>query len=380
MHRIFNYGSSLQAFSLHKILGELAPQAKVSYVDYRPGLPLVNVATSGESRNRLLRTAAKVRTYATSGASTIDTLRFINHKRSYSRKYFPLIGLQETVDYETDLDLQVIGSDEVFNCVQSNANVGYSRDLFGIGSRSKSVISYAASFGNTTIDKIREYGLVKELRNAFEAFSHLSVRDANSAEIIQELTGIRARIHVDPTFVVDLMTHSETPDSKFMHDPYLLVYAYPGRLSLEENNFIRRYAKHNHLKVLCFGGAQPCGDRFVDCSPFELLGYFRKASVVVTDTFHGSIFSVLAERRFATITRHSQGTGYGNLEKIGYLLDKLDLRSRELTNINDLRITLEPGIDYARVRGIIAEERLRSREYLTTAVEPLVREASKFQP
>ncbi|HCJ54900.1 MAG TPA: polysaccharide pyruvyl transferase family protein [Glutamicibacter sp.] len=371
MHRILNYGSSLQAFALRTLLADLAPSADIDYLDYRPGEPLIQDGRGASSPSRLRRLANKLKEYSAIDAPVPDVLRFMNHKRVYARRYFPLISLKPDLNLDCNVDLHVIGSDEVFNCVQANANVGYAKDLFGIGSPARSLISYAGSFGNTTLDRIRAHGLEQELAAAFSRFNHISVRDANSAEIIHDLTGVSPAIHLDPTLVVDLPSLARAPRSKMRSTPYLLVYAYPGRLTCEENDHIKAYAKQQSLKVLCFGGAQSCGDAFIDCDPFELLGYFQQASAVVTDTFHGTIFSVLTERRFATITRSSSGHGYGNIEKLGYLLDVLGLRQRELKHIQDLAGVLEPGIAYADVAQILATEKRRTREYLTNAVKPL---------
>ncbi|PCC27452.1 hypothetical protein CIK76_17025 [Glutamicibacter sp. BW80] len=371
MHRILNYGSSLQAYSLRRLLAELAPNADLTFVDYHPGTPLVNETQSNGIPSQLGRLFRKVQEYGSHDASWPDKLRFFEHKRTYAKKYFPLIHLPASRMYDTNMDLQVIGSDEVFNCVQSNANVGFSRDLFGINSQSRSLVSFAASFGNTTLEKIRTHHVDEELAAAFARFDRISVRDENSAHIVESLTGARPPIHLDPTLVFNLLPKSMKPNGKKVAEPYLLVYAYPGRLDDDENAHIKAYAKRKGLKIMCFGGAQPCGDSFIDCSPFELLGYFSHASAVVTDTFHGTIFSVLTERPFATITRANQHHGYGNMEKIGYLLDTLGLRQRELGQIQQLESVLAQSIDYPNIQQVIADERLKAREYLAEAVAPL---------
>lgn len=371
MHRILNYGSSLQAYSLRQLLSELVPTADLTFLDYRPGTPLVNESQSNGITSHLGRVIRKVQEYGSDDASWPDKLRFFEHKRTYAKKYFPLIHLSASRVYDTKVDLQVIGSDEVFNCVQSNTNVGFSRDLFGVNSQSGSLISFAASFGNTTLEKIRTHRVDEELAAAFARFDRISVRDENSAHIVESLTGVRPPIHIDPTLAFNLLPLSMKPNGKKIAEPYLLVYAYPGRLDDIENAHIKAYAKRKGLKVMCFGGAQPCGDSFIDCSPFELLGYFGHASAVVTDTFHGTIFSVLAERPFATITRVNQQHGYGNMEKIGYLLDVLGLRQRELGQIQHLESVLAQRIDYSIVQRIIAAERRKALEYLSEAVAPL---------
>lgn len=85
---------------------------------------------------------------------------FDQHKQfyqNYSGKYLQIIGVSDERRERPDTDVLVIGSDEVFNCVQSNPDVGCSMELFGKDSRAKKNISYAASFGNTGIKELKSF-------------------------------------------------------------------------------------------------------------------------------------------------------------------------------------------------------------------------------
>lgn len=95
----------------------------------------------------------------------------------------PLLGITDEMNYNPTLDCLVIGSDEVFNCIQKNSNVGYSPELFGKDNRAKKLLTYAASFGNTTLEKLKKYKkadevgfFLKEIRRDFctrcEFWSH----------------------------------------------------------------------------------------------------------------------------------------------------------------------------------------------------------------
>lgn len=365
MHRILNYGSFLQGYGLKQLIRSLEPSASINFLDYAPGKPLIE--TSDYSPVGLRRMTSKIAEYSRVNARTIDKIRFFNHKRSYAKRYFPLLGLTPDPTYDRSVDLQIIGSDEVFNCVQANAHVGYSRDLFGHGSPAKRLISYAGSFGNTTIEKLRRYGLEAELSADFARFADLSVRDENSRAIIQELTGRDATVNVDPVLAYDFMQEcSHVPKERLLNKPYLIVYGYPGRINDAESAEIRTYARKNGLLVVCLGGIQSCCDVFIDCSPFEVLALFRDASGVITDTFHGSIFSIINEQRFLTLIRRSHGDGYGNEEKLGYLLDSLGLRTQgtfDLT-LSALEEGLSRRIDYNATRIILDGARFMARTYL----------------
>lgn len=366
MQRIHNYGSSLQAYALRRLLEQADSSVHVSFVDYEPGATLLRPSsTSGLSASsRIIR---KLREYNAVKTPTIDKLRFFNHKRAYARKYLPAIGIGPEPSRNLNLDLQVIGSDEVFNCVQDNSNVGYSRDLFGHGSPARHVVSYAASFGNTTMNKLESNGIRDEIATDLSRFTSISVRDRNSRDIVEALTGSRPQVHLDPTLVYDFSDESRT-QSRSSHEKYIIVYGYSGRLDKTENLVIKQYADKIGARVLAFGGLQECADEFIDCTPFELLSYFRNASAVITDTFHGTIFSVINEVPFVTIVRQSSGASYGNEEKLGYLLEALGLHDRQLRRGDSLAEIMDKEIDFAPVRAVRSEERQRTQDYLASAI------------
>ena len=123
------------------------------------------------------------------------------------------------------------------------------------------------------------------------------------------------------------------------------------------------------MKVYAIGGIQKCADRFVDCSPFEVLAYFRNAEEVITDTFHGSIFSVITHRPFTTLIRKSVGNSYGNEEKLSDLLKRLELADRMTTKIEDAENINEKTIDYAKVDERLKAHREVAKEYLRKNLE-----------
>ena len=191
--------------------------------------------------SKLRRAISKVAEYNQVDARFADKLRFFNHKRSYGKRYFSMIGVPSAPNRDLDLDVQIIGSDEVFNCVQSNTNVGYSRDLFGHRSPARRVISYAGSFGNTTMEKIEAFSIREMLAEDFSRFATISVRDRNSALIVEKLTGQLPEIHLDPVLAYDFMRLEERiPTERQFAGKYILVYGYSGRLDHEENEIVKR--------------------------------------------------------------------------------------------------------------------------------------------
>lgn len=360
MQRIANYGSFLQAYALRQLIEGLGYE--VQFVDYHVGEPLVK--ESADSGNKYIRKIMKG--FETLGykAPLSHKIAFIQYKRSFADKYMSLLGVSEEGNYNPELDCLVIGSDEVFNCVQKNSNVGYSLELFGKDNRARRLITYAASFGNTTADKLTRFGKVDEIATLLKSFDAISVRDANSGSIVRSLTGMEPEYHLDPVLTYDYMNCCNQIPEIHTTERYLILYAYSGRIADSESDWIKAYAASKGLKVYAIGGIQKCADRFIDCSPFEVLAYYRCAEEVITDTFHGSIFSVITHRPFTTLVRKSVGDSYGNEEKLTDLLQRLGLTGRmtnDVCNVNNINQSM---IDYQNVDHILEEQRGHAMQYL----------------
>lgn len=359
MQRIRNYGSFLQAYGLRRMLESLG--CEVRFVDYRPGRCLVEP----ERPSRLPRPAAKLAEVLEGPGPLAAKLAYANYKRHYDARTWPLLGLPAEPDYRTEgLDMLVIGSDEVFNCVQSNSNVGFSPDLFGAGSKAKRTITYAASCGNTTVARLRERGVAEDISSWLSGLDAVSVRDENTASVVRGLAGADPVRNLDPVLAWDFFGEEDVPESP-VGGRYVIAYAYSGRLTKEECTALRAYADGRGLRVVNVGGVQGCCDEFLDLGPFEVLAAFRGAECVLTDTFHGTILSVIAERPFATIVRT---TGYGNAEKLTDLLSRLRLGSRAASATGDFAGLFDSAPDWVPVRARIAEGRIAARAYLAEQI------------
>lgn len=104
----------------------------------------------------------------------------------------------------------------------------------------------------------------------------------------------------------------------------------------------------------------------MDCSPFEVLSYFKKAEAVITDTFHGSIFSIITQRPFATLVRKSVNGVYGNEEKLTDLLTRLGLSDHIAHQQNEISSILDISVNHTHMNELLKTERERTWSYLST--------------
>ncbi|TGE34864.1 polysaccharide pyruvyl transferase family protein [Desulfosporosinus fructosivorans] len=346
MHRIKNYGSFLQAYGLKMTLENLGHE--VEFVDYKIEKPIVPTDNDKGVINRSAREVYHMIRRVIFKKKTFSSL--------FDMNYFAMLGLSERRKYRTIVDVLVIGSDEVFNCLQSNPNVGYSKELFGKDNNASKVISYAASCGYSTVKGLKNYGINSEVGELLRAFSSISVRDNNSFEVVKELTGIPPVINVDPV-IISNFDQLIPPQSELNN--YILIYAYGSRINSEvEIKAIKRFAKKYNKKLVSVGAHQKWTDVKIEADPFELLAYVKGADYVITDTFHGSIYSIKYNRPFATIIRES------NKQKLRDLLQRFSVEDREVRDMDKLEEILQRSINFERVNRIISMETEKSIKYL----------------
>lgn len=349
MHRIINYGSYLQAFGLKITLEELGNC--VEFVDYHYEGSFVKEPSKIEIIwNKAVR-AFKTKNYIFAKKSFLTFQKEIHNALTQ-------IGVTEK-NYNKQLDCLVIGSDEVFNCMQGYP-VGYSRELFGYGFEHTDVISYAASFGFTTLDRLEQAGVKNEVGSLLSKFKAISVRDDNSEEIVCTLVGNPPERHLDPVLISNYGGYMKECCSL---DNFIIVYAYNGRLTKEEEKEIKAFAKKKNKKIVSLGFYQAIADYNIKCHPLGVFDYFRKADFVITDTFHGTVFSIKMNTPFGTLIRES------NSNKLTALLDQLHLKERAVSSIQEVYDLYDQKMDFSDTNRILEEERKKSIRYLQQNIQ-----------
>ena len=346
MQRIKNYGSFLQAYGLKKNFEELG--CDVEFVDYHFERSLVN---DSESVFKRIKRNVNIR-------SRVKRKRIQNkYDLAFEKQFIPELCKRKMNYTPKNIDALVVGSDEVFNCLQGYP-VGYSRELFGMGFDYCSVYSYAASFGQVSYKRLVEYGISDEVGSLLKRFKRISVRDNNSFEAVLALTKKKPLLHLDPVLVTDYS--SEMIDKVKLRD-YIILYAYPGRLTKKEEKMIKQFAKKHNKKIVGFGMYQGISDIELIIHPFEIFSYFKHADFVITDTFHGSIFSIKTHTNYCTIIRD---TVSGNSNKLEDLLFRLKQDDRIIRDIQQLEDFYKNRPRFEDTDKIIEAEKVRSREYL----------------
>ncbi len=256
-----------------------------------------------------------------------------------------------------ELEGIIVGSDEVFAL-----HTGPTPVFFGHACPSDKVFAYGGSFGPTTIQDIERLHCRNFVASGLSAMKGLGMRDRNSREITAALTGRSAEEVCDPVIL-----YGFKDELKDMERPvdyrYMLVYAYDKRMNEDDEvSKIRAYAKSKGLRIVSPGFFHKWADCNVSVDPIGLLRYFKFADCIVTDTFHGSVMSIITHREFAVILRD-------NSNKLLNLLEEYALEDRVLSCDVALAAIFDRRIDYGRVDAEVGCRRNASMDYLRRMIE-----------
>lgn len=253
----------------------------------------------------------------------------------------------------------IIGSDEVFAL-----HTGLSPVFFGHACPTKNVFSYAGSFGPTNFEDIEDLNCAALVRSGINDMMGVSVRDLNSQKIIEKLTGKQPILVCDPVLLFGYKKEIESA-IQINLPPYLLVYSYDNNMNKpDEIENIRNFARSKNLKIVSPGFYHDWCDYNINCNPVDILNYFKNAKFVVTDTFHGSIMSIITEREFSVITRT-------NRNKLYNLLSEYGLQNRIVDKLDEISVKFDVMIDYNLVNEELEKRRSDSAYFLESMFSKL---------
>lgn len=253
-------------------------------------------------------------------------------------------------------DAIMIGSDMVFNLLQ-----GYSSYMFGHDLRSKYIFSYAASAGGSTVTLAKRMNLSQEIKKGLKTFYGIGCRDQETKDFVKDISGRTDMIDtIDPVLLYGFNKEKRLWDSgKWKnHKPYLLVYSYQGYMNRRKEIIqIMRFASDNNLDIVSCGYYHSWCDENINADPKEFIEMFAEATCIITDTFHGTVFSLINEKNFCSIIRDN---GF----KLKFLLEQCGMDSNIAEKSEDIYKILNKDTEYNRFHSWIIKEREKSGNYL----------------
>ena len=258
------------------------------------------------------------------------------------------------------IDVVVIGSDTLWNFDDSYF---YDRkEIYsGYTFLYKNAISYASSIANTKYETLmQDDTIMKGIRNLKE----VSVRDAYTRNVVESIVNSEVVSVLDPTFLLKAEEYGAVSKNCTCEN-YILLYCFK-----EPDKEVRKKIQELKLltgeKIVSFGNYREWADINIPFNPGDFLGYFSKASAIITDTYHGTVFSIIYEKNFVCLGQHKN--------KVKDILISLDLENRFLYQEDSLIEKFNKTIDYESVEKKLDNFRNTSIKYLKDSFRKLERE------
>lgn len=355
MHKVWNAGSALQAYALQYITETLGYEAKL--IDYKyPNLEHAAFSNNiKEVRSLNFKGALRVLFYIVKSYFVRNS-----HSRAYTifyERYFKCTDLEyvsrkSLLEDPPQFDIYVTGSDQVWNPQYVGFDTSYMLDF--VPEHAKR-LSYASSFSTNNIPSYMH----DDYARCLIKYDSISVREQSGKKLVEGLIHKNATVCCDPTLLLDdkqwgnLACESNFKVSRKYILVYIMGYAYDPYPMIYQH--IDSVSKKLKLPVLFYNTIRgkykaPYGKIKVDgLGPLEFLWLFQNAAFVVTDSFHGTAFSLNFKRPFISVIEKKDGSDsrvYNLLETTGtqhraILCSKPTIHDevyQELTTTNEERL------------------------------------------
>jgi len=364
LHHNANYGANLQAYALVKSISTLTDE-EVRLVEYRNErirnlyrFAPFDVTDKGV---RLGKPACKrfVKMLLNRKGTVVRDRKFLKFRKAYI-PMTPTVTNGEEIKALNCSHL-FVGSDQIWNdwITADQKNCVF----FGnVKSANTVVASYAASLGNQSFAESED----KAVSAHINKFDFLSVREKQLANLVADRYKGDVEVVCDPVFLLEKREWESVclpPEEK---EPYIFVYF------LERNPKLYRLAEKVSqqlgvkLRVYSDGKklSWQAGEYAQTADPVEFISAIRNAQFVITNSFHGTVFSLLFHKKFLTVPDTKRGI------RMVELLKKCALEDRLCYDAGECELCLlEQEIDYSAVDELIASQREYARDYIRRVLQ-----------
>lgn len=279
----------------------------------------------------------------------------------YTEEYYTKQELKKCLDYK--FDFVVVGSDQVWRYKSAGDSID---DFFCnfLDGTNIPHFSYAASMGTDELEYPQEkIAVCSKLLKGFKA---ISVREQSAADILKTYFDVKdVQVVIDPTLLLDKQVYIDLFKKKYdkPQKPYIFTYVLDEKEDLREA--INGFASKHEMDVVILRAQTGNLKEIKVIEPVEKwLSALYYADYVVTDSFHGVVFSIIFNKPFVV---------YGNMRtgisRLDYLLGLLGIRERLMSSCNELPRLLETSISWENLNKQIDGKRESSLSFLKEALK-----------
>lgn len=354
-HRPINFGACLQAFALAKKLDSMNVENEI--IDYRNEEQERQISNTKFKSAQGIKNKLKCILFGKAYKAKEKKFReFLNNNIGMSKNVYTSLNIN---DANKQYDIFLSGSDQVWNLKLTNKDYNYFLKFVNNNNLKK---SYASSFGYSSIPN--EYKA--ECKKQLECYARIAVREQQAQNMIMDLTNRCCDVVLDPTLLLsrdEWLSYSKKPNM-VIPQKYILLYAVSP--TDDDYNIARELAKKEKMKVILINytmmhvmGMKNC----LNIGPAEFLWLVANASLVITNSFHGTAFSINFNKPFYVRLSSKKNNGNSRIENLINIVDLKDRYIEKAENIHDT------NINWQEINDILSEEREKSLKYLKLCVE-----------
>ncbi|MCM1286167.1 MAG: polysaccharide pyruvyl transferase family protein [Acetobacter sp.] len=355
-----NYGNSLQNYAVKTVLENLNNNVETIKTEYEPNFKKINITNIKNFVKIILKRS-----------NYLQILRAVKFKK-FSNKNLnksKFVCRESKPELNSKCDLLVFGSDQIWNFTWGGRicnNINYYTGDFAYDIPK---IAYSASIGSDYIPEKYQETFV----NNISKFKYISVREHRAQNIITELLDIKAEVTVDPTLMLDKsdwMKIAKKPKYIKKNDKFILTY-FLGTKNEEYYDYIDSIAKEKNLRIIKLDMERLDYNSIENpkcfvTDPSEFIWLIANCEIVFTDSFHGSVFSILMQRPFRCFNRKDNGVESMS-SRMDTLFGMLNITDWCIGNINE-NIEHVFYKDYSNTQCILERERKFALNYLRRAL------------
>jgi hypothetical protein len=335
IYRNDNVGSALQAYAMQKVLSD----NKATVIFLKNVVPANTFYTC---LKRAIKAVLKLRFKEFIG--TVQKYK----KFSKMQSFFIEVSADKLMNQH--IDCFVLGSDVIWDLSRKRPEY-----FWGIGSGfvERKVISYAASVANTSAELLAQHGFT---RGSLDHIKSIAVRDQHTKDVIQPIVNTPVSLVCDPTMLLTATDYEAFKNNSSIESGYVLLYLRKVP-SVHMSRELTDMAQQKNLRIISLlDSCRFCADKVVKCDPWSFITYYLNADYIITDTFHGSVFSIIFRKQFVAIQR--------GMNKVNDLLERLHLSHRLVDDKNNMAFTLEQAIEWIQTEKALSILREQSLSFL----------------
>lgn len=364
---IHNYGSLLQTYAMQKTLDKLGIQNEIILFKSNPVKQFYRIFNFPFLKMKLKLYQRKITTrlfyHEIYKGTVIRDKEFMTFKKEYCRFTNQITSREVLNRLGNEYSAVVLGSDQVWN----PANLEMDFYTLNFVPQKKTKVAFAPSFGVSSIPQKQ-----KEATKAYlNRIQYISCREIAGTKIVKELTGREVPVVCDPTALLSRDDWNEIrSDKQYLDGKYIFCYF------LGANSKHRKFAEEVKQKTgykivalqhldefvkedLKFGDVTP-----YDVGPQDFINLISRAEIVLTDSFHGTMFSIYYHKQFFTFSRFADEKKESTNSRILSILSLMNLSERKLTAEEEVEECLSKTINWDDVQDRLNSFRKASLEWL----------------